>query len=116
MKFPLLWGLSASWALFFLWMATERFQHSWGAEGSMFSLFTAPEKFQAFLAGTGAITIGSVPLLLTYGLRRFNKSREKHRLVKERNKIDRRLKQLDAKQKSKPSAASDAAPTAPGSE
>ncbi len=92
-------------------MASERFQFSWGAEGSMFSLFTAPQKFQAFLAGTGALTIGAVPLLLTYALHRFNKSREKGRLVKERKRIDRRIEKLEAKQKAKSPEAPKPAPS-----
>lgn len=97
MKFPLLWGLSSAWALLFLSMSVERFQHSWASKGSLFNLFTTGEKLQAFLAGTGALTIGAVPLLCTYGLYRFHKSREHSRLSKERNRIDKRISKLESK-------------------
>ncbi|MFT4649172.1 MAG: hypothetical protein ACI9X4_002407 [Glaciecola sp.] len=97
MKFPLLWGLSGAWALIFFWMGVDLFQNPGSAEGSLLSPFTAGAKLQALLAGIGSWTVGIVPLLLTYGLYRFNKSREFGRLTKERGRIDRRLEKLETK-------------------
>ncbi len=97
MKLPILWGLSLTWALFFYWMAKDQFHHSWVAEGSIFNLLTVGEKLRAFLAGVGAVTVGSVPPLLSFLVHRYHRGRERGRLVKERDRITRRIDKLEAK-------------------
>lgn len=94
MKIRLLWVVSGLWAAFFAYLASDSLRHAWAADGSIFNL---GEKLQGFLAGVGAITIGA---LLPYGalrLHRFHKSRARHRLEKERDRIDRKLQRMDSK-------------------
>jgi hypothetical protein len=91
MKLPILWGLSIAWAALFYWMAKDQFHQSWAAEGSIFNLLTASDKLRAFLAGIGAVAVGSFPPLCCYLIHRFHKSRERGRLVKERDRINRRI-------------------------
>lgn len=101
MKFRILWGLSAAWALIFFYIGFDELREVWNSEET---LLNSGKVFTSVLAGVGAFTIACLPLLGSYLLHRFHKSREHSRLVKDRNRIEKRLAKLDQSRKAPSSA------------
>ncbi len=92
------WILSALWAAFCIYQGLSIIERGWNHESS---LLEWGEKIKLYLAGIGTFTVGSGPLLATWLVHKFHKSRERGRLMKEQKRIEARLKKLDAERDAK---------------
>jgi hypothetical protein len=88
-KLTLLWILAGSWCVVLTWVAWTYFRQGIQADVGLL------ERPQHLFTDIGALTVGGVPLFLTWLLHRFQKKRLRGRLLKERERIQRQLARLD---------------------
>ena len=101
----IMWVLSIVWASLFLYLAVDFFLLAWGKETS---LLEWGGRLETYLAGVGALSVGALPLLGTWIVHRFHKSRERVRLAKQRTRIDKRIDKIDRKRAAKSGEAAEA--------
>ena len=107
MKFlPPLWVVSAAWIVLWALKALQLFR------GESFWIDLGARS-KDVLAGIGSIFVGSIPLIATWLLHKFHKSRERHRLTKDKARIEARLAKLDAEHARKNPGAPDVTPGSP---
>ena len=94
----IMWALSGLWAGLFLFLAFDFFRSAWNTDAP---LLEWGDKIKTYLAGFGALAVGSLPLLGTWWAHRLYKSRERQRLAKQRKRIDKRIDKIDRKRTEK---------------
>lgn len=86
--------MSALWTLAFAYKGIQEFR------GQPMFLDLGPTPMR-YLAGIGSLTVGSIPLIISWLLHKFHKSRERGRLIKEKHRIEVRLQKLDEQRAAK---------------
>jgi len=88
----IMWIASILWAVFWAYAGQRWFRDAWHEESTLFEL---GDKLERYLAAVGSMTVGLMPFSLTWLAHKFQKSRERGRLLKEKHRIELRLQKLD---------------------
>lgn len=91
-KLTVLWILSGAWCVVLGYVAWTYFKQGVSPETGFL------ERPKPFFTGIGALTVGCVPLFLTWLLHRYQKKRLRGRLLRERERIQRQLTRLDERE------------------
>lgn len=91
-KLFLMWTAAAVWFLLSAYMSLTYFREALSADRGFF------ERPVSILTGIGALTVAALPLGVAALVHRFHRRRLRGRLIKEKEKIERRLRRLDEKQ------------------
>ena len=92
--FPLLllWILAGVWCAVLTYIAWTYFKQGVKADVGFL------ERPEHLFTGIGALTVGGVPLFLTWLLHRYQKKRLRGRLLRESERIQRQLARLDERE------------------
>lgn len=87
-----MWLAAAAWFLLCAFMSSTYFREAMGSQKGFF------ERPELLLTGIGGLTVATLPLVMAGLVQRYHRRRLRGRLLREREKIERRLARLDAKE------------------